>query len=91
MNKEQQKTWQTLSEPAPIIDEFGNKFWYDSKGNFHRDNDNPAIEWVDGSKQWFINGLAHRNHGRPAVINANGDKAWWIHGVKQKQYWNKIH
>ena len=37
------------------IDEYGTKYWYNDKRQFHRE-DSPAIEWLDGDKEWWING-----------------------------------
>ena len=59
----------------------GNKIWYlPSKGKsyFHR-LDGPAIEWHDGTKQWFVNGERHRLDG-PASEDENGSKCWWVDG-----------
>lgn len=35
------------------------------------------IEYSNGTKQWFKNGLVHRENG-PAVEWENGNKEWWI-------------
>lgn len=40
--------------------------------NFH----GPAVEEVDGSKQWWVHGKRHR-HQKPAVILADGTEEWW--------------
>ena len=52
-----------------MIDENGVKYWYNSKGDRHRDN-GPAIDHPD-LKMWIINGKLHREDG-PAVIYKNG-------------------
>jgi hypothetical protein len=44
----------------------------------HR-TDGPAIEFADGSKEWWLNGQRHRTDG-PAVEWANGDKSWFLNG-----------
>ena len=36
------------------VDEIGTKFWIQN-GRYHRE-DGPAIEWYDGTKEWFLNG-----------------------------------
>ena len=38
------------------VDCHGNRFYYNSADLLHR-TDGPAIEWVDGSKEWWINGV----------------------------------
>jgi hypothetical protein len=49
-------------------------------GKIHRDNDLPAIEWIDGSKSWYINGKLHREDNKPAVEHSDGWKYWWVDG-----------
>jgi len=64
----------------PKIDVDGSKFWYNSKGEFHRD-DGPAIEWFDGDKAWYQNGKLHREDG-PAEETIDGRKYWYIKDVR---------
>ena len=64
------------------INRYGNKSYYKDKEMMilHRE-DRPAIENVDGSKDWFLNGKRHREDG-PAVEYTCGDKAWYLNGVE---------
>jgi hypothetical protein len=39
----------------------------------------PAIECVDGSREWLIDGKRHRIDG-PAAEYANGGREWWVDG-----------
>ena len=64
----------------PIIDKDGNKQWFNSKGELHRE-DGPATEWVNGNKFWCINGKFHREDG-PAIELSNGTKMWFINGER---------
>ena len=49
--------------------------------NLHRD-DGPAVEYLDGSKEWWKNGRRHRLDGG-AFMNAKGIYTeWWVDGVK---------
>ena len=64
----------------PITDEFGNKYWYNKKELYHRE-DGPAVEGADGYKAYYINGLLHREDG-PALEYSFGCKEYWINGVK---------
>jgi hypothetical protein len=66
---------------SPVIDSFGNKLWYDSKGDLHRE-DGHAAEWQNGTKEWWVNGFRHREDG-PAVEYSNGSKEWYLN--------NKLH
>ena len=57
----------------------GKNFWFKENTKIlHREN-GPAVEWPDGSKQWFKNGLEHRENG-PAEEWATGVKNWWLDG-----------
>lgn len=51
-------------------------------GKFH--NDNPALEFADGEKRWYINGILHRTDDKPAIEFLDGDKHWYINGVLQR-------
>ena len=52
--------------------------WYNLEDKLHR-TDGPAIECVDGHKEWYMNGQRHRDNG-PAIERVNGSKSWWING-----------
>ena len=58
----------------------GTRFYYNNAGELHRD-DGPAVEWADGSKGWFQNGLLHRTDG-PAIEYDAGTKSWYINGER---------
>jgi len=58
------------------IDEYGNKIYYNSKGECHRLND-LAFESQHGNKWWFKEGLCHRING-PAIEHLSGYKAWYL-------------
>ena len=69
-----------MKQKIEIYYSHGNKYYCDKNGLAHRE-DGPAIEWADGSKEWYINGLNHRTDG-PAAIFSNGAKYWYINGVQ---------
>ena len=48
------------------------------KGQLHR-VDGPAVEWPDGTREWWVNGQLHRVDG-PAIVRANGTRAWFVDG-----------
>jgi hypothetical protein len=56
--------------------------WYNDKDQPHR-LDGPAIEYVNGSKEWYVDGKRHRLDG-PAIEWANGDKSWWVDGKRHR-------
>lgn len=68
---------------VPFVDEFGNKFWY-KNGEYHRDNDLPAMIWEDGVKEWYQNGQSHRDNDLPAIEWPNGYKEWYKYGDKHR-------
>ena len=56
-------------------DSYGTICYYNDLNQYHRE-DGPAIEYADGTKWWYRNGLCHREDG-PAVEYADGDKRWY--------------
>ena len=58
----------------------GSKFYFKDKDMtiLHRE-DGPAIEYTDGSTEWWLNGELHREDG-PACEYTDGDKYWFING-----------
>jgi len=77
VNKDEQAMWNRLKEPAPIINEFGAKEWYNNAGELHRENDLPAVIFNDGSREWYMNGKVHRENDLPALIYKDGSKLWY--------------
>jgi hypothetical protein len=59
----------------------GSICYYNSKGQRHR-LDGPAIEYMDGSYEWFKNGYCHRLDG-PA-LKFPGQKQWWVNGKRHR-------
>jgi hypothetical protein len=64
--------------PKLTIDEYGIKIWRLPNGDYHRE-DGPAIEYVNGSRHWYIDGKCHREDG-PAIEYSGGDKSWYLNG-----------
>jgi hypothetical protein len=67
------------------IDEDGDKFYFKDREMFilHR-VDGPAIEWSDGSKEWYLDGKLHREDG-PAVEWLNVSKDWYMNGKRHRE------
>ena len=65
------------------IIEFGDKIWYNDKGQKHRE-DGPAIEHENESKEWWLNGKRHREDG-PAIEYSNGAKEWWFNNKRHRE------
>ena len=52
-------------------------------GQLHR-LDGPAVEYKDGDKVWYINGLRHREDG-PAIEWSDGRKYWYLNDIKYSE------
>jgi len=72
-------TFDILSELPPEIDDDGTMWYRNEVGKLHRDNDQPALVFVDGSKVWFKNGKKHRDDGKPAMV-LTGVTKWYKDG-----------
>ena len=64
-----------------FTDSGGDKYWRLPNGKRHRE-DGPAVEYIGGTKSWWINGLRHREDG-PAIEWSHGYRSWYLDG---KQY-----
>ena len=64
------------------VDDFGATRYYNEIGQLHRDGDEPAVIWADGTKAWYQNSQRHRDGGKPAVIYPNGIEEYWVNGVR---------
>jgi hypothetical protein len=72
------------NEVVKTVNRCGN-IVYKLNGKLHRDNDLPAVEWVDGDKEWYQNGQRHRDNDLPAYERADGSKAWWQNGLRHRE------
>jgi hypothetical protein len=52
--------------------------WFNDKGELHR-LDGPAVEFADGSKEWYVDDKRHRLDG-PAFEWSDGSKVWYVNG-----------
>jgi len=59
-------------------------YYFDEKGDYHRDDDLPAVEYADGSKEWYQHGKYHRDNDLPAIKYLNGTKEWYQHGKRHR-------
>ena len=66
------------------IDSNGDKRWHNARGEFHR-IDGPAIERVDGHKEWWVDGKLHKLDG-PAIEWDDGDYWWHINGKRYSNF-----
>jgi hypothetical protein len=60
--------------------------WYKFFKNLYKHSAQlPAIERVNGDKEWYINGKRHRDGGFPAVELASGTKCWYVNGERHRE------
>jgi hypothetical protein len=52
-------------------------------GRLHRE-DGPAIEYADGTKEWYLNDRRHREDG-PAIEYADGSKEWYLNDRRHRE------
>ena len=60
------------------VDMFGTRRYYNSDNQLHREG-GPAVEYVNGHKEWWQNGQRHRIDVPAIEI---GSKAWYINDVR---------
>ena len=70
-------------QPTTTINANGDKVWRLKNGKYHRE-DGPAVEYADGTKEWYLNGKLHREDG-PACEYADGDKRWYLNGQLHRE------
>jgi len=58
---------------------YGDQIW-SQNGQYHRDNDLPAIIGGNGDLFWYKNGKAHRDNDLPARIYINRTRIWCKNG-----------
>ncbi len=49
-------------------------------GWLHSSNDQPAILWNDGGKEWYYNNKRHRDDDKPALTGKKGSQEWSLFG-----------
>jgi hypothetical protein len=65
------------------VDKEGTIRWFNDNGNLHREGGH-AIEYINGGKEWWLNGVRHREDS-PAFEHPNGYKEWWINGELHRE------
>ena len=60
----------------------GSVVYRNERDQLHR-LDGPAIESVDGHKEWWVDGQRHRLDG-PAYESKDGHKSWWVNNKRHR-------
>ena len=58
------------------------KRWHNEQGQLQQVHQS-CIEYPNGSKEWYLNGVPHRTDG-PAYEYVNGYKSWFLNGVRHR-------
>ena len=68
------------NDPSLIreVDLVGTVRYRNSDDQLHRE-DGPAVEWEDGTSEWWIDGYPHREDD-PAIEWADGYREWYLDG-----------
>ena len=74
------------NKPICITDTDGTKRWFNEDGLYHR-LDGSAIELLNGTKRWYLNGKVHRLDG-PAIEPCDGEIYYWY--INGKNVTDKI-
>lgn len=61
-------------------DLIGNKRWYNENGRLHRSGGLAAVEFANGSKEWYDNGERYRSNDLPTAEYITGTKKWHHRG-----------
>lgn len=67
-----------------IVEGPGNVF-YEFNGKIHREDDLPAIEYVDGRKEWWLFGERKRLNDKPTVVDSKGTQMWYVGDRKHRE------
>lgn len=64
-----------LDQRPERTDEFGKPCWYSKDGS-------NSIEYSNGSRVWFKNGMVHREDGPAIIYFKTGKKSFYINGER---------
>ena len=68
-----------MTEQYIKIDKDGDKFYFkDREMEILHHEDGPAVEYAEGTKEWYLDGKRHRED-EPAIEYANGTKVWYLY------------
>lgn len=54
--------------------------YMNEKDELHRDDDQPAVIYPNGTLEWYQNGELHRGGNKPAVIYFDGTRKYYQRG-----------
>jgi len=69
-----------VSEEYRVVEHnAGGRYWYKPGTLISHRIGGPAVEWSNGYKAWFKDGLQHREDG-PAVMHTDGTNLYYLNG-----------
>ncbi len=66
--------------------QFRDRCEYRLSGMIHREDDQPAVTYLWGTKIWYQNNKIHRDNDQPAVIYLDGTKEWYKNNRLHREY-----
>ena len=74
-----------MDRPESImsVSNTGTKTCRNAQGQLHR-LDGPAVEWRNGSKEWWVDGFRHRSDG-PSLVYNDGHMEWHLRGMRHRE------
>jgi hypothetical protein len=76
---------QDPNRPPDEVNHYGDQYWFDTMGRYHRDGDLPAyINNEDEYQEWYQHGKIHRDGDKPAHIGGDGTQVWLQHGERHR-------
>ena len=67
-----------LKRDFPVKNNYGNLFWLDENNFIHREDNKPAIIWVDRLEDYYVHGKLHRIDG--AALRRSSVNMYFIDG-----------
>lgn len=58
---------------------------YTFLGNLHNMDDQPAVVWKNGTREWYTHGVRDRANDLPAVEDVDGSRLWYRDGHLYRQ------
>ena len=65
------QVFEQLRHHSVVVSSTGAKRYYNSSGVFHR-TDGPAVEWADGTREWWLYGVRYAEPTYYTALKAMG-------------------
>ena len=75
-------------ESHPDLTDAWCRLWTSDEGEagvLHREDDEPAVIYANGTQMWYRDGKLHREDDSPAIIHADGTQMWYRNGELHRE------